>query len=596
MKNVPHRTIVVAMLLLASPALAAGIEWRDWSPQLFDEAKRSNRFVLLDMDARWCHWCHVMDEETWSNDRVAEVVNAHYIAVRVDQDANPDLSIRYEDWGWPATIVFAADGTEIVKRRGFMPPVNMLSMLQAIVEDPSPGPSVFAAPDVEPASGATLSASARERILDNYDAVYDETHGGWGSVHKFIHEHSLDLALDRARRDDAVATRRARQTLDAAMALIDPVWGGVYQYSDQVDWRSPHYEKLMSFQAQYLRQYSEAWLMFGDEAYLEAARKIAHYLVTFLRDESGAFHASQRADPESGMDGDEFYALDAEARQALAPPPIDRRLFARENGWAIVGLVALHDATGERVWLDHAVDAARWIMDNRRLDDGGFAHGENDRGGPYLGDNLAMGRAFLALHASTGDRHWLDEATSVLRFIAGHFRDEENGGYFTSARSAADVGVFTTPSKQVEENIDLARLGNLAAHYAGDVALRDIALHAMSYLGSEAVTGMRRFLAGIVLAEREITRDPVHIAIVGAKHDPEAAALFTAAKRYPAGYRRLEWWDRSEGALPNPDIEYPVLERAAAFACANRTCSLPVFLPDDLSAAVERTVRADEAS
>ncbi len=477
-----------------------------------------------------------------------------------------------------------------------MPPVNMLSMLKAIVDDPSPGPSVLPTPEVEPVSGATLSASARERILANYDAVYDDNHGGWGTVHKFIHEHSLDLALDRARRDDGRSARRARQTLDAAMALIDPAWGGVYQYSDQADWGSPHYEKLMSFQAQYLRQYSEAWQMFGDDAYLAAARKIAHYLVTFLRDESGAFYASQRADPASGMDGDAFYALDADARRTQPVPPVDRRLFARENGWAIVGLLALHDATGERLWLERARDAARWVMKNRRLEGGGFSHGEADRGGPFLGDNLAMGRAFLALHASTAERHWLDEAVSVLRFIDRRFRDGDRGGFFTSARSAADVGVFATPSKQVEENIDLARLANLTAHYAGDEVLRDIVLHAMSYLGADAVTGMRRFLAGIVLAEREITRDPVHIAIVGGKNDPQAAALFAAAKRYPAGYRRLEWWDRDEGPLPNPDIAYPDLERAAAFACADRTCSLPVFVPDDVSAAVERTLRVGESS
>ena len=94
------------------------IVWRSWSPAAFADAGREHKFVLLDLEAVWCHWCHVMDQETYSDPKVIALINARYIALRVDQDARPDLSNRYEDYGWPATVVFAADGSEIVKRQG----------------------------------------------------------------------------------------------------------------------------------------------------------------------------------------------------------------------------------------------------------------------------------------------------------------------------------------------------------------------------------------------------------------------------------------------------------------------------------------------
>ena len=99
-----------------------GINWQPWSDSVFAQAKREGRFVLLDLGTVWCHWCHVMEEVTYQDPAVIELVNKRYIAVRVDADGRPDLSNRYEDYGWPATIVFNGDGGEIVKRRGYLPP------------------------------------------------------------------------------------------------------------------------------------------------------------------------------------------------------------------------------------------------------------------------------------------------------------------------------------------------------------------------------------------------------------------------------------------------------------------------------------------
>ena len=140
----------LALLAGACPADAGDLHRDDsqtpiaWAPSLhqsvFDAATDQHRFILLDLHAVWCHWCHVMDEQTYADREVTALIAEHYIAVSVDADSDPGLASRYGDWGWPATIVLAADGTEIVKRRGFIAPAQMASLLRAIVDDPSPGP------------------------------------------------------------------------------------------------------------------------------------------------------------------------------------------------------------------------------------------------------------------------------------------------------------------------------------------------------------------------------------------------------------------------------------------------------------------------
>ena len=97
-------------------------KWSEWSDDLFARAAAEQRFVILDLEAVWCHWCHVMEKTTYANPEVKELLAAKYLPVRVDQDANPDLSSRYGDWGWPATIVFGPDGTEIAKIRAISSP------------------------------------------------------------------------------------------------------------------------------------------------------------------------------------------------------------------------------------------------------------------------------------------------------------------------------------------------------------------------------------------------------------------------------------------------------------------------------------------
>jgi uncharacterized protein YyaL (SSP411 family) len=137
--------------------------------------------------------------------------------------------------------------------------------------------------------------------------------------------------------------------------------------------------------------------------------------------------------------------------------------------------------------------------------------------------------------------------------------------------------------------VGVTRLANLLHRYTGKAEYTQIAEHAMRFLAAPGVADRRGFLvAGALLADREIGAAPLHLAIVGRKSDPAARALFATALKQPVAYKRVEWLDKDEGALPNPDVQYPELEQAAAFLCTDRSCSAPIFSPDKISSLVGR--------
>jgi len=551
------------------------ITWHSWSDDLFVQARAQKRFVLLDLEAIWCHWCHVMDQTTYQDRDVARLIGEQYLAVRVDQDADPALSVRYQDYGWPATIVLAPDGSEIVKRRGYLSPPAMASMLAAIIKDPSPGPSVVAAEAPQPAHSAILDATTRQALVATYFEAYDQQHAGWGTQQKFIDPDSLEYALVHAKSDPKQAAM-ARNTLNAAVALIDPVWGGIYQYSDQRDWKSPHFEKIISFQTQYMRLYAEAYRLLDEPSYLQAAQSIDRYVQRFLTSPDGAVYTSQDADVDAALTGHVFYAMSDLERRRHLNPRIDMHVYARENGRAIAAWAALYDATGDAQYLSRAQRAANWLSAHRALSAGGFTHGEHNAAPAALGDTLAMGEGFVALYASTGERAWLKRARRAADFIEAHFA-LPGGGYATVATSAGGRGVFKESVRDVDENIAVARFANGLYRYSGAARYRRVAQHAMRYLASPQLANGQRLRSGILLADAELGSEPTHVTIVGHKDDASAQTLHLAALRYPSMYRRVDWWDKREGAMPNPDVRYPELARAAAFICTGNTCSQPVF-------------------
>jgi len=564
------------------------IVWQSWSDDLFDRARQEKKLVILDLEAVWCHWCHVMADTTYHDPKVVKLINSKFIPVRVDQDAHPDLSLRYEKWGWPATVVFTSGGEEITKQRGYIEPRQMAKLLENIIKNPIPGKSESEEFEIKLSKNAFLSDEQKQILLkEHLEDLYDSEFGGWGYRHKLLDLEHCEYAMMRSQEGDAAEGEMARKTLDQALYLLDTEWGGFYQYSDQRNWRSPHFEKIMLIQAQYIRLYGMAYALWQNENYLKAAQKTAEYIFNFWTSPEGAFYTSQDADIDETFPGLRFYALKDEERRKLGRlPKIDKHIYARENGWMIMSLASLYEFTGNENALKHALHAAEWIIENRSLPEGGFRHDEKDRAGPYLGDSLAMGQAFLELYVATADRKWMALSEKAAGFINQNLRDEK-GGFITARLDAKAPGAFRKPVKQMDENFNTARWTNNLFHYTGKKEYKNMAEHAMKYLVSPGVFDSRSFRAGLLLADRELASDPLHVTVVGSKKDRRAKELFLSAISYPAVYRRVEWWDKSEGALPNPDVTYPQLEKSAAFLCADNFCSLPIFTSVALKKALE---------
>ncbi len=566
----------------------AAIEWVKWSEDIFDKASAQKRLVVLDLEAIWCHWCHVMEEETYSNPQIISLIRSKYIAVRVDQDSRPDLANRYRDYGWPATIFFDSKGEELAKRAGFIEPSEMLGMLKRFSENPKPEDETTMAAISGQSDQAVLSPELKTELINRHNASFDSRLGGLQLPQKYLEAESIEYSLTRPREGNQRDLEIAKLTLDNNLKIFDPVWGGVYQYSTHSDWDHPHFEKIMSAQANNMRIYALAYAILKDKHYLDAAEQVRGYIKQFLTSPEGAFYTSQDADLVQGQHSAEYFALDDAGRRKQGIPAVDKNIYARENGWMIASLAALYAYSGDSAALKEAISAAEWISKNRALPEGGFLHsGNKDVAGPYLGDSLEMGRAFLALYSVTAEQYWLKKAEQAAHFIGTNFVQKEDGsqaGFFTSSTSAHTA---LKPVRLLIENVNMARFANLLFHFTGKSEYRNLAEQAMRYLSLSNVALGSLTEAGVLIVDQELSRDPLHVTVVGSKNDALSKDLFLAALSYPSAYKRVEWWDKSEGQMPNPDVQYPQLDKPAAFICTNKRCSLPLFKAESIANTIE---------
>jgi uncharacterized protein len=346
-------------------AMHQPIRWHEWGEEAFAAAQGENKPMLLDIGAVWCHWCHVMDRESYDDPEVAAIVNEHFIAVKVDRDERPDIDSRYQaavsavsgQGGWPLTAFLTPDGKPFYGGTYF-PPTDgygrpsfkrvLLSIANAYKE--KHGDVMEQAKMVESAIAQAESFAGREgRITEGIvDAIqdaalkmFDARNGGFGNAPKFPHPSVLDLLIERyarARRvaspslaDEsvrpAVGNRDSEQlgnvivtTLErmANGGVYDQLAGGFHRYSVDERWVVPHFEKMCYDNSELLKNYVHAYQTTGLEFFANVARDIIRWMDEWLSDrERGGFYASQDADINMDDDGDYFtWTLD-ETRAVL---------------------------------------------------------------------------------------------------------------------------------------------------------------------------------------------------------------------------------------------------------------------------------------
>jgi hypothetical protein len=321
------------------------IQWHEFGEEAFAAARLANKPVLLDIGAVWCHWCHVMDRESYDDAEVAAIVNEHYIAVKVDRDERPDIDSRYQvavsaltgQGGWPLTAFLTPDGKPFYGGTYF-PPADaygrpsfkrvLLSIAQAyrdkhgeVLEQAQMVESAISRTESFSAGGGKVSATVIDAILESARKMFDEVNGGFGSAPKFPHPAALDLVMDQYVRTKNEELRTIFvHTLEkmARGGVYDQLAGGFHRYSVDERWIVPHFEKMCYDNSELLKNYVHAYQATGDEFFAAVARDIIRWMDEWLSDRAhGGFYASQDADYSMDDDGDYFTWTLEETKAAL---------------------------------------------------------------------------------------------------------------------------------------------------------------------------------------------------------------------------------------------------------------------------------------
>ncbi len=538
------------------------LKWQDFEPAALRQAKEGDRLVLLSLEAGWCHWCHVMQKTTYRDQRVIAELSG-YVLTRADADQRLDLAGRYQDYGWPATIVLTAAGKELAAFSGYQEAEEFATQLAQLKSTRKPlKTAAFEA--AAPVSPSRFTSEFRKKMQQAHFDHYDNQLGGFGFTHKFLNWNSCEYALLLARLGDKRSERMARQTLDAQLALFDRAFGGVYQYSDSGVWTSPHYEKVMDHQAGNLRTYSLAYSQFGDQRYRAAAKSIVDFLGNCLRSPEGAFYASQDAEPPAGLTGQVYFGLDSQKRLELGMPRIDQHLYARENGWAIEALVVYFQSTGDRQALAMAESAGDWLKSHLAKPDGCFVHQVSDLNNQrqFLIDSLAGAQAMLTLYQSTGDERWLQIPSQSLAALEVKFSHPSHPGL----RTCSDSGSVSLR----DENVAAARFFVQMEQLTHDSRATRLKKTCLEYLAHPAVA-LETNPGGVLLADWESRNEPVFVtAMGGAAWCSQVQAVWG---RFPSRHKGIRY-QPFEGLVSAklPVLDYPQEKSPVVYLCRAGQC------------------------
>jgi uncharacterized protein YyaL (SSP411 family) len=543
------------------PNRAAEINWHTWSPAAFDEARQSGRPILLSISAVWCHWCHVMDETTYSHPGVIDLINREYVPIRVDNDVRPDINQRYNMGGWPSTAFLTPSG-DILTGATYLPPDQMANALTRIASYFRTNQAEVASRVLEQrkrsASGVVRSAAdldphVVDSILEATKAAYDPEYGGFGGAPKFPQTDAILLLLEQSQlRADPQLREMAVNTLEhmAGGGTYDQVEGGFFRYSTTQDWSVPHFEKMLEDHAGLISALSLA----GAAAVLD---KTTAYLDRVLRDsKNGLYAGSQDAD-------EHYYSMDAEERAERPGPYVDRRVY---TAWNAAVAIAYLDAAlrHERPALrEHAAKLVDSLFDKAYRKGEGMTHAEGVGG--QLADQVWSLWAAIRAHQHGLGGRWLPIALDLATHLEERYADSQLGGYFDHA-GADELGRLGERMKPLAENsvaaIALCELDTLMGD--PDAPHRD---HAHKALESVAALPRQYGLMAALYA-RAIDRLPHSIKVTTG--NPELARAAVAAHPYavidPTGDKR-------------------------AVVCSGTICLAPVSIPEAVVDAIQEVTK-----
>jgi uncharacterized protein len=607
------------------------VDWYPWGPEALERARADDRPILLSIGYAACHWCHVMEHESFEDEATAAVMNEHFVNVKVDREERPDLDAIYMDavvaltghGGWPMTVFLTPEGEPFYGGTyyppeprhglpGFRDVLGAVStayreqrgdvtrQANALVE--AIRRSAELPPSHEPLTESLLTQAAR-----GLRSGFDTRFGGWGRAPKFPPGPTLEFLLRRGD-DDSIAM--VTTTLDgmAAGGMYDLVGGGFHRYSVDAEWLVPHFEKMLYDNALLAPTYLHAWLVTANERYRAVADETLDYMLRELRLPEGGFASAQDADTE-GVEGLTFTWTEDQGvpPELLRPfeqgqsvirgeldPGLRRRLFElRERrakplrddkavaAWNGLALAALAEGA-RRLEREDLLDAARalgeFLLGPLSTDDGGLHRtwrAGSAKGTGYLEDYADVAHGLLELHVATGELRWLEDANRLARVAVERFGDEDRGGFFLTPSDGErlvartkDLDDHPTPSG----NSMLAHVLLRLARIYGDDELERCAVSVFRLLHRALAQAPSAF--GWALCALDLYFSPHReLAIVG----PPTSDVARAA---------LAGFDPNAVVAFGPAEGVPLLEgkdlvdgRPALYVCERFACQAPVTEP-----------------
>jgi uncharacterized protein YyaL (SSP411 family) len=602
------------------------VDWHPWGEEALGLARSQGKPLLVSIGYSSCHWCHVMERESFEDRVTAEVMNELFVNVKVDREERPDVDAVYMDavvaltgqGGWPLTVFLTPDGEPFYGGTYFPPePRHGLPSFRQVlraVADAYRERSGDVAAQAEALVGALRRSAEAEpsrepltsALLDEAERVLltqlDPRWGGFGHAPKFPPASVLEFLLRRGNLD------AVRLTLDgmAAGGMYDLVGGGFHRYSVDAQWLVPHFEKMLYDNALLVPVYLHAWLLTGEERYREVADRTLDYMLRELRLPSGGLASAQDADTD-GVEGltytwkaDEGAPAELlqpfeqgrsilrgrldegtrvrllEVRARRPQPALDDKVIASWNGLALAALAEGARRLASNRLLQAAVELGELLAADplwRTLRDGRTKYPA------YLDDYANVAHGLYELHVATGDLRWLRESRRIALAAVELFGDPERGGFFLTP---ADGEQLVARQKAFDDNPTPSGSSMLAfvllrlTRIWGDDELERQALGALRLVRDLLPRAPQAFGWALCALDLHLS-PPRELAIVGGPDSEVARAA-------------LNGFDPNAVVAFGPADDIPLLEgkalvdgRPAVYVCERFACQAPVTDPAELA-------------
>ncbi|MCL4280777.1 MAG: thioredoxin domain-containing protein [Flavobacteriales bacterium] len=558
------------------------VNWRPWGEEAFADARSRNKLVLVSIGYSSCHWCHVMEHESFEDEEVARVMNEHFICIKVDREERPDVDQVYLSavqlmtgrGGWPLNCFTLPDGRP-VHGGTYFPKDQWLHVLEQLSGLWHNDPGRLKEHAAKLLSGLRQNelvtpnkkapAFTREQaalLVAGFTRRFDTAWGGADRAPKFpmpcTHEFLLRYAMSA--RDKALAAQ-VRLTLDkmAQGGIFDQVGGGFARYSTDISWKVPHFEKMLYDNAQLISLYSHAHQAFGQETYRDVAERTIAWAMREMRSAEGGFHSALDADSE-GVEGLFYLWTDAQLEAALGEDAGFARDYYNVGGeglWEEGRSILLRTMDDHAYAVKHGLTPGELRARRERVDALLLAAREQ-RVRPGLDDkvltswNALMVTALCDAYAAFGQRGHLEQAISTMRFLLSACRRPDGGLWHHRTKGVSAVNGYLE-----DYSFTITALADLYQNTFDEAWLKEakaLAEYAIAHFHDEA-GGMFRFTSSI---DPPLISRPTEVYdnVIPSSNSSMARALFTLGHLFDVR-RMLEISTRQLNNMVDGMVDYP---------------------------------------